>query len=596
MTLASATLAVMAQQPAPPPKPQEEKPDPNAPEARAERDLDKLGEQATQEQAAWALDDALQNIRDHEGPIPPDDPVVDDLRDAVRYYLRAHRLPTDLGELMDLVQVLWGAAESEVGKGGRAAFERVEKLQEEGRFGSTPWNLAIALGHLRYFKAKAAAARSSAPAQTGGAPGPAQPPSGPVKAQPKPGVGTITGSVHVRERANGDESLLVTVTARESQASHVSFRLPSRFELSLTYAPPDWKLVQKDKALIVSGPALPLVNLRFDTARGSGMIPRLTRQGGETLALEVGPQAGAGPTYKLGLKVSLLPKVELLTSLEDAITLPPQVTPGEMVFATPAPNLRAGSWRLLGPDTAFVFSKLDGPAVPASGEVEAEVARSLSLAVRYVHRSAAAEPARLSYRDEWNEELVNGVAGWDEAPAQKCKPTLTGGAPQAFAGQDACVTGCFAHPDRMAGFLLLDGEVPLKLQAASPTTIRLRIPDGVKPGAHFIRWHPALGIGGEPVPLRVLQLQGSIDQNELWKGQSTTMRLGILGSDRPVQLNVVNHTPGVIDVQGGARQVVTTSGGADNAATRQVRGIMRGNFNISYSLDQPACGGPPGSR
>src|SRR5512134_2597867 len=74
-------LTALGQQPAPAPRPQEERPDPNAPEARADRDLEKLGKQATQEQAARALDDALKNVREREGPIPPDDPVVDDLRD-----------------------------------------------------------------------------------------------------------------------------------------------------------------------------------------------------------------------------------------------------------------------------------------------------------------------------------------------------------------------------------------------------------------------------------------------------------------------------------------------------------------------------------
>lgn len=60
--------------------------------------------------------------------------------------------------------------------------------------------------------------------------------------------------------------------------------------------------------------------------------------------------------------------------------------------------------------------------------------------------------------------------------------------------------------------------------------------------------------------------------------------------DPPVQLTVANQTPEVIALEGGALQLVTTSGGADNVTTRQVRGVMRGNFNITYSLNQPACG------
>ena len=46
----------------------------------------------------------------------------------------------------------------------------------------------------------------------------------------------------------------------------------------------------------------------------------------------------------------------------------------------------------------------------------------------------------------------------------------------------------------------------------------------------------------------------------------------------------------MIAVEGGVRQQVTTPGGGANAVTRSVRGIMKGNFDIGYSLDQPVCG------
>jgi hypothetical protein len=221
-----------------------------------------------------------------------------------------------------------------------------------------------------------------------------------------------------------------------------------------------------------------------------------------------------------------------------------------------------------------------------------------ALALRYINRATpagAGTQPRLTYHDEWNEELVNAAAGWTEIPAQQCPLRLTSGARLAFAGQDACVAGCFPHFDAAAAFLTLDGERLLSPIAASPTTIRVRIPDDVTPGPHVIQWHPSTAIVSEPVPVRVLQLQGTIDQNELWKGQATTLRLGVLGSEEPVQLTLVNQTPNVIAVDGGTRQLVTTSGGATNAATRQVRGVMRGGFNIIYSLNQPACGAD-GSR
>jgi len=36
---------------------------------------------------------------------------------------------------------------------------------------------------------------------------------------------------------------------------------------------------------------------------------------------------------------------------------------------------------------------------------------------------------------------------------------------------------------------------------------------------------------------------------------------------------------------------VTTPGGADNAITRSVTGIQKGNFTIVYSVNAPGCGG-----
>ena len=85
----------------------------------------------------------------------------------------------------------------------------------------------------------------------------------------------------------------------------------------------------------------------------------------------------------------------------------------------------------------------------------------------------------------------------------------------------------------------------------------------------------------------MLAVEGPIDQNELWKGQSTTMRLPVVGSEERLPLRIVNKTPATIAIDGGVNQLVDSAGGADNALTRSVRGIMKGNFNIEV-LAQPA--------
>lgn len=554
--------------------------DPNAPEARAERDLARLGEQATREQAVKGLDDAMRNVEDvedAEGRVAPDDLRVADLEDAVRYYLRAHGQHRTPGELFELIELLYGLSRSDLGLGAAAGRDAFTQMMRDGQFGSVPYRLVFALHRLRELRRAAALKKGAAPTER-----------------------TVSGRLHVRERATGDESLLATVTGGESPIGRVTFRLPSNYNLSLASAPLNWTLTQKGRDLTLAGPPVSRVDLRFDTRRGSGMIQRLMRQGEK---VECGIADATGRQYKMTLTPSLLPKVSVVDSLDSALTVPPQVVPGAMLYATPALKFTSGTWRLLSPDGRLDFRHLplmdlasSQPATTSQATVPSDVERSLTLALRYINRrppAAAAAQPRLSYHDEWNEELVNGAAGWTEVPAQQCPLRLAGGTALAFAGQDACVAGCFPHFDTAAGFLTLDGERLLSPLAASPTTIRVRIPDDVMPGPHAIRWHPSTGITGEQVLVRVLQLQGSIAENELWKGQATTMRLGILGSDEPVQLTVVNETPDVIAVEGGARQLVTTSGGAVNVTTRQVRGIMRGNFNVTYSLNQPACGVSP---
>src|SRR6185503_7424342 len=82
----------------------------------------------------------------------------------------------------------------------------------------------------------------------------------------------------------------------------------------------------------------------------------------------------------------------------------------------------------------------------------------------------------------------------------------------------------------------------------------------------------------EQVEFVLLEVQGNIDQNALFTGQGTTLRLKIVGSEEKLQLQLNNTTPDVIDLEGGVSQVVTTSGGANNTVEKKVKGIKRGKF------------------
>jgi hypothetical protein len=133
----------------------------------------------------------------------------------------------------------------------------------------------------------------------------------------------------------------------------------------------------------------------------------------------------------------------------------------------------------------------------------------------------------------------------------------------------------------------LTARIELQPWSVSSTTVMLGIPENTAAGPHTI----SVPGGSSSVTVGVLTVEGSLDQNKLWRGESTTMRLRVVGTDKQFPLAVLNRSPGVITIDGGVRQVVTTPGGADNAVTRSVTGIQRGNFSIVYSVNAPGCGG-----
>jgi hypothetical protein len=97
-------------------------------EREAARDLERLGEAKTRERAAERLEKAYQAARERETPgqpLKPDDPKALALEEAIRYYARAHGLPTNIKELFEDIQVIDGVM--------KAAFED-PKLREKGQF------------------------------------------------------------------------------------------------------------------------------------------------------------------------------------------------------------------------------------------------------------------------------------------------------------------------------------------------------------------------------------------------------------------------------------------------------------------------------
>lgn len=407
-------------------------------------------------------------------------------------------------------------------------------------------------------------------------PNPSKTPASQSSSQVKPSqpAGTAVAQAYTRVRAGGEQSLLFTV-AGGPKIDQIQVSLPFNRNFSPGFMPAGWTLAQDGKKLQAGGPPLGAINLRFDTAAsgGDGLEKSLAGK-----KLELTAMSQKKVVFRTSMQATPRTPVNVISSLDGALTLPPEVTAGRPFLATPSEQFARGEWRL-------------GPSL-ASADFASPL-RLLSFAP-----ATPNAPLRFSYRDEFGETLVDAEARQTvvvSAAASRGLPSIQGGAPRAFAGQTTCVKGSF--PDPIHWFdMTLDGKQPLMPLAASPTSVILSIPGDATPGQHTLQWSCPDGTGVGRLAFGVLGLVGTIDQNQLWRGQSTTMRLRIVGTEEALPLEITNKTPGIIDVEGGVRQVVTTSGGADNGAVRSVRGTTKGNFQIDYRLDRDPCGSAGGAK
>jgi len=399
-----------------------------------------------------------------------------------------------------------------------------------------------------------------------------------VSARAVPRV-TVTGAVGVRERATSSPVTTITGEMLEKVPTGRTFdqiiaTLPDSRDVKAGQLPDGWQAEQNGKQVRMWGPAQDHIRFRLD-------------MNGSWVRDYAGKEATLQPSYRtmkdepLKLTIGAWPKVDATPNLEGILTIPPQAAPGQRILIGVAPGYRDGTWQF---DT-------NGNAVPL---IKLEDVRDVEVIKSVLARPeprpfittfpAMGSFTRVKYTDPWGETLVDAPVSITPASPGSGSRSLTGASSLAFAGQAACVSGKFPAFDDAYG-LLLDGKTELPVWGASSTTVMLGIPDKTPAGHHTI------SDGVSKIGVGVITIEGSLDQNKLWRGESTTMRLRVVGTDRQFPLAVLNRSPGVIAIDGGARQVVTTPGGADNAITRSVTGIQKGNFTIVYSVNAPGCGG-----
>jgi hypothetical protein len=200
----------------------------------------------------------------------------------------------------------------------------------------------------------------------------------------------------------------------------------------------------------------------------------------------------------------------------------------------------------------------------------------------------------LTLTDLWGELAVDvpQVPATEVVPAEidgATGPRLISMPRFAFPGEPVCVCGRYPTPEAWAG-LTLDGVRTGFPISASSRAVFLELPATLSLGEHVIAGLPEVGYGeGDRVATQVIQIQGSLDSSKLLRGESTPMRLRVVGTTQPVELRIQNLTPSIIQIEGGDDQVLETSGGEDNAVERTVRGLTKGQFDIRWTFPGPRC-------
>ncbi len=200
--------------------------------------------------------------------------------------------------------------------------------------------------------------------------------------------------------------------------------------------------------------------------------------------------------------------------------------------------------------------------------------------------------------DPWGVELYN--YDWKPqvsapmTPTHTVIPSIDQVSPWVLPGGNACACGTFPSPEAWEGVQL--GGRSLPIISGSSSLIEFTLPADFSVGQHDWGFSADYSENAEEAPnptdgkaSNVLGVSGTIDQDKLWRGESTPVTFFVTGTDRPFPMRIENHTPGIITMAGGNSQFKLTSGGAENKISDQVTGIKVGDFSITYSINTGDC-------
>jgi hypothetical protein len=188
------------------------------------------------------------------------------------------------------------------------------------------------------------------------------------------------------------------------------------------------------------------------------------------------------------------------------------------------------------------------------------------------------------YVDEWGDSWIEvpEVPEVEVIPPAADGPFIESATPYAVAGDQICVCGTFSALDAVAEFSI--GGQPAEVVSSSGRVVWLQSSADLV-GPALIQ---AVGLKGEAAT-DLLQVRAELDQEHLFSGESKPLRITIEGSEAALPIHLTNGSPQAIELEGGPDQWTETSGGAVNQVVRQVRGLQRGTFQLSWELKASTC-------
>jgi hypothetical protein len=200
----------------------------------------------------------------------------------------------------------------------------------------------------------------------------------------------------------------------------------------------------------------------------------------------------------------------------------------------------------------------------------------------------------LQYLDLFGDPVIDvpAVSETEVVPpaAEPALPCVTAATAYAQAEDTVCVCGNFPTLAAQSGVWVDERD------AGAPVTVSTRSlqyqlpPHAVTPGRHVWSGNPEAGFAPScRAQTQVILISGELDSSNLFSGQSTPMRLTVSGTADKVPIKIKNLTPAIIRIDGGEEQTVESSGGNPNLVTRSVQGLVRGAFNVEWSLATDRC-------